>query len=169
MICEVFVDMDGVLCDFKKRFYELYKDIPEIDYPSKNKEKLVYKSRFDEFIENGHFATLEPMLDFSDAISFLGRIEDEFTIKILSSTAQEKYIDIISGQKERWLTEWKITYPAIFVPGKKLKQHYAKPDSLLIDDTLSSIVEWREQGGIAIHHTSWEQTINEFYKLHRNC
>jgi hypothetical protein len=35
----VFVDMDGVLCDFRKRFIELFKERPEVDYPSKKKEK----------------------------------------------------------------------------------------------------------------------------------
>jgi hypothetical protein len=165
MIKIIYVDMDGVLSDFKKRFIELFKTYPEVDYPSKKKEKKDYQRKFDDFIADGHFATLDPMHDLSDAISFLGSIEDDYIMKILSSSAQEKYLTDVSKQKERWLTKWKIAYPAIIVPGKKLKQHYAGPDSLLIDDTESSIIQWREKGGLAIHHTSWEQTIKEFDKI----
>ena len=157
--------MDGVLCDFRKQFISMFKEFPEIDYPSKGKEKKEYKRRFDEFIMDGHFATLESMPDFDEALHFLRSIEDDYTIKILSSTAQEKYLVEVSRQKEIWLKEYKIDYPAVFVPGKKLKQLYARPDSLLIDDTLSTIEEWRDKKSPAIWHTSWEETIKQFGEL----
>lgn len=162
MIKTIYVDMDGVLCDFRKQFISMFKDCPEIDYPSKGKEKKEYKRRFDEFIVGGHFATLEPMPDFDEAIHFLRSIEDDYTIKILSSTAQVKYLAEISRQKEIWLKEYKIDYPAIFVPGKILKQYYASPERLLIDDTLSTIIQWRDRYSPAIWHTSWEETIKQF-------
>ena len=92
MIKTMWVDMDGVLCDFRKQFISMFKECPEIDYPSKGKEKKEYKRRFDEFIMDGHFATLEPMPDFDEAIHFLRSIEDDYEIKLLSSTAQEKYL-----------------------------------------------------------------------------
>ena len=164
-ILTIYVDLDGVLCDFRKQFISMFKEFPEIDYPSKSKEKKEYKRRFDEFIMDGHFATLEPMPDFDEALHFLRSIEDDYTIKILSSTAQEKYLVEVSRQKEIWLKEYKIDYPAIFVPGKKLKQLYARPDSLLIDDTLSTIEEWRDKKSPAIWHTSWEETIKQFGDL----
>lgn len=166
MIKTIYVDMDGVLSDFKKRFVSLFKSYPEVDYPSKKKEKQDYQRKFDKFIVDGHFATLEPMHDFGDATSFLERIDDDYSIKILSSTAQIKYLKEVTEQKERWLTEWKIDYPAIFVPGKKLKRYYARQDRLLIDDTLSNVIEWRDFGGPAILHTSWKQTINELQELY---
>lgn len=162
VITAVYVDLDGVLCDFKKRFFELYKDVPEIDYPSKTKEKSEYKKRFDDFILGGHFASLESMSDFETGLCFLESIEDLYTIKILSSSAKEKYIEEVSKQKEKWLTDWEIKYPVIIVPGKKLKQYYACPLGLLIDDTLSNVEEWRERGGKAILHRSWKHTIEEF-------
>ena len=56
-----------------------------------------------------------------------------------------------------------IKWPVILVPGKKIKQYYARPDNLLIDDTLSNVVEWRDRDGQAILHTSWKETIEEFY------
>ena len=38
-ILTIYVDMDGVLCDFNKRFLELYKDVPEVDYRVKVKKR----------------------------------------------------------------------------------------------------------------------------------
>jgi hypothetical protein len=169
MISKIYVDMDGVLADFKKRFIELFKDYPEVDYPSKNKEKDHYKQKFHEFIMDGQFATLEPMPDFDQAIKFLKTIESDYTIKLLSSSAQQKYLVEISKQKKIWLEKYNIDYPAIIVPGKKIKQYYARSDRLLIDDTLSSVNEWRERGGKSILHTSWEDTIKQFNDMRENC
>jgi hypothetical protein len=165
VIKTIYVDMDGVLCDFKKRFYELYKDVPEVDYPSKGKEKKEYKKRFDEFVKDGHFATLEPMPDYIKASHFFWCFGEKFSIKILSSSASEKYLEEISKQKESWLAEWEVTYPAIFVAGKKLKKEYATPDSLLIDDTLINVLEWRDRGGLAILHKTWAETLIEFMEI----
>lgn len=160
--------MDGVLSNFLKKFTEFSGSTPKRDYNSNNAAKSAYKKHFDDFITENNFATLEPMSDLTEALSFLGSIEDSYTIKLLSSTAQEKYLVEVSKQKEMWLTNWEIAYPAIFVPGKKLKQLYATPDSILIDDTQSSIIEWRERGGLAVHHITWEQTIIELTAMLHN-
>ena len=166
MIKTIYVDMDGVLADFKKRFVERFKEEPEVDYPSKSKEKSAYKGRFATMVDEEHFATLDPMPDLDEGLQFLDILafkRYDFTIKILSSTARIELKQTISSQKEQWLKDYDIKYPAIFVPGKILKQTYARPDRLLIDDTISNIDQWRAKGGKAILHTSWRQTIEEFY------
>ena len=162
MIKTIYVDMDGVLADFKKRFVERFKEEPEVDYPSKNKEKSAYKGRFATMVEEQQFATLDPMIDLDDGLQFLSSIEFDYDIKLLSSTARIELKQTISSQKEQWLKDYDIKYAAIFVPGKILKQTYARPDRLLIDDTISNIDQWRAKGGKAILHTSWRQTIEEF-------
>ena len=142
MITTIYVDMDGVLSNFKKRFIELFKTYPEVDYPSKKKEKEGYKRKFDDFITDGHFATLEPMSDFGEATTFLDSIQDDYSIKILSSTAQQKYLREVSAQKERWLAECEIDYPAIFVPGKKIKQYYARSNRLLVNGENEEVLRY---------------------------
>jgi 5'(3')-deoxyribonucleotidase len=157
----IFIDMDGVLCDFMTRFLDMYGT--EIaDYESKKKYKLERKKKFAEIVSSGGFVTLDPMPDFKEAIAFLKSIEHQYEIKILSSTADEKYFDEVSKQKREWLEAYDITYPAIFVPGKRLKRYYAKPDCLLIDDSLENIEDWRDARAPAIWHRTWFNTIKEF-------
>lgn len=165
MIKTVYVDLDGVLCDFLKRFKELYGVEPERDYPSKNKAKDAYKQQFKDFIAGDNFATLDPMPDYDLAMKFLRGIENDYDMKLLSSTAKPKYMEEVARQKHLWLKNHDIHWPVILVPGKKLKQYYARPDSVLIDDTLSNIIEWRDRGGPAIWHSSWEETIKRFGEL----
>jgi 5'(3')-deoxyribonucleotidase len=162
MIKAIYVDMDGVLADFKKRFIERFKEEPELDYPSKNKEKSAYKGRFATMVDELQFAILDPMPDLEEGLQFLTSIEFDYDIKLLTSTARIELKQTISSQKEQWLKDYDIKYPAIYVPGKILKQTYARPYRLLIDDTLSNVDQWRANGGKAILHTSWRQTIEEF-------
>ena len=51
------------------------------------------------------------------------------------------------------------------VKGSKLKAQFAKPNHILIDDRKKSTVPWEEAGGIAILHTSADETIEELKKL----
>ena len=57
-ISKIYVDMDGVLCNFEKRYKERYGEISETD------RRSVFRSNFADFIATNQFATLEPMPDF---------------------------------------------------------------------------------------------------------
>lgn len=162
MISEIFVDMDGVLSNFHKKFDELYHAKPEIDYPSNNKKKAEYVKRFQEFIATGQFANLDPMPDIELALDFLRTVHKQVPVCILTSTAREEYLDELSRQKRIWLREHDIEFHPVFVPGKRYKYYYSKPGRVLIDDTVSNIEEWRSMGGIGILHKSWQQTIAEY-------
>jgi signal transduction histidine kinase len=58
-----------------------------------------------------------------------------------------------------WLQTHGITFTPNFVPGKHLKYKWAKPDTLIIDDTLSVIEDWRKAGGVAIWHKDVPTTL----------
>ena len=162
MISEIFVDLDGVLANFHKRFDELYHAKPEIDYPSNKKKKAEYVKRFHEFIVTGQFAILDPMPDIDLGLDFLRKLHKQVPICILTSTAREEYLTEVSRQKRIWLKEHGIEFHPVFVPGKRYKHYYSKPGRVLIDDTVSNIDDWRSMGGIGILHKSWEQTIAEY-------
>ena len=152
-VSKIYVDMDGVLCDFEKRYKELYGDIKD------RERRSTFRPNFKEFIESGQFSTLDPEPDFLVLKTYLDSIHTPK--EILSSTAYEETYDEISAQKLKWLNDHGVTWKPNFVPGKRHKHKYATPDSLIIDDTLSVIEEWRKAGGIAIWHNNALSTITQ--------
>jgi hypothetical protein len=151
-ITKVYLDMDGVIADFDKKYKELYRMSPK----EADDKKEFYKL-FDNFIETRQFAKLDMTQDAKILLQFLD--STGIPVEILSSTASEKRHDAVAPQKTEWLREHGIHYPINLVPGKRLKRQYAKPDHLLIDDTGQNIDQWREDGGIGILHTDALTTI----------
>ena len=56
-------------------------------------------------------------------------------------------------------------WDAIFTEGRQDKKVYADESSLLIDDTIYNIEDWKKSGGYGIYHTSHKNTINYLYDL----
>jgi hypothetical protein len=156
-IKKIYVDMDGVLCNFERRYRDRFGDITEHD------RKTVFKPNFAKFIESAQFATLDLMDDALELIKGLNDID--IPKEILSSTAYEHTFDAIAFQKGIWLEEHGITWTRNFVPGKRHKYKWATLDSIIIDDTLSVIEDWERAGGIAIHHRSAATTLAELSLL----
>lgn len=163
MISELFIDMDGCISDFHKRYEELYSIEPEVDYnTSNNKKQKLHRECFKRFVDDGNFATLDPMPDFQEGLEFLEWINKEHNIPVcfLTSTATEEYLNEISRQKREWLKKHNVRFNPVFVPGKRMKCYYAKENRILVDDTFSNIESWTLNHGIGIHHKSWKETIN---------
>ena len=155
-ITKIYLDMDGVICDFHKRYTELFGTLPERD----DKSKTFHKN-FDTFIEVRSFATLDMMPDAMALIDTLEHLYLEYGIptEILSSTASEKRHEAIMEQKQEWLHNHNIIFKQNFVPGKQLKYKFAEPTALIIDDTVSVIDDWRRAGGQAIWHNNVPATL----------
>ena len=148
----IYLDMDGVIADFVKRYKEQYHMEPR-----EAEKKKEFNKFFDEFVETNQFATLDLMPGAMQGIEFLRKAS--VPTQILSSTANEARYDAISKQKMIWLQTHGITFNPLFVPGKKHKWKHATPDSIIIDDTESVIDDWRKAGGIGILHKDWSTTL----------
>jgi hypothetical protein len=148
----IYLDMDGVIADFYKRYFERYKLAPR-----DAEKKKEFNKYFDEFIETEQFATLDLMPGAMEGIEFLRKAP--VLTEILSSTANEARYDAISKQKLLWLEKHGIVFKPNFVPGKRHKYKFAAPDKIIIDDTKSVIDDWNNAGGIGILHTDWPTTL----------
>lgn len=155
-ISKIYLDMDGVIADFTKGYRELNNMEPR--EAEKNKR---FDHFFDEFIAAGKFASLDLMPGSRELITYLNQLYLNRSIptEILSSTASQERYDEVSKQKKIWLQKQGISFVPNFVPGKRFKYQYAKPDTLIIDDTQSVIDDWRKAGGVAIWHKDVSTTI----------
>lgn len=151
-IAKIYVDMDGVIADFYKRYREMFN----ID-PDDARYKAQFNGNFPHFIDTEQFATLDLMPDARELLDFLDVLV--ITKEILSSTARPENQAAISMQKARWLATHNIIYKTNFVPGKQHKYKFATPNSIIIDDTRSVIEDWTKAGGIGIHHKNAKETI----------
>lgn len=147
----IYVDMDGVLCNFNKLYVEMFNVSPS------QTDKKDFGPNFRKLIDDKGFEKLEPMPDFRSFITQL----DFFPVpkEILSSTARQEHHEEISRQKAAWLARMGVNYKQNFVPGKHLKAQYATPDSILIDDTISVIDAWDKAGGIGVLHKTAVSSI----------
>lgn len=149
----IYLDLDGVVADFVKRYKELYRMEPK-----EAEKKKEFNKFFDEFIATKQFETLDLMPGAMDGLTFL-RKHLTVPTQILSSTANEARYDDISKQKLIWLNTHGVTFSTNFVPGKRHKYKFAGPDKIIIDDTESVIDDWKKAGGIGILHKDWVTTL----------
>ena len=88
----IYVDMDGVLADFRKRYIELF----DADPMDSHKHKKM-RDNWNKFVDDDGFQTLDMMPDAKIGIKFLNGLD--IPIKILGSTANEKQYPPIVKQK----------------------------------------------------------------------
>jgi len=151
-ITKIYLDMDGVIADFDKRYKELYKMEPK---EAENKKEF-YKF-FDNFITTKQFATLDLLPDAVLLLNYLSKLN--IPTEILSSTSSEKRDADIRAQKLMWLQTHNIGFKVNLVPGKRLKKDFSNANSILIDDTPVNIDQWRREGGVGILHTDTMTTL----------
>lgn len=156
MIDTIYLDLDGVICDFEGRYIDLFKEMPGVSRQHKE-----FSKNWTEFVEGENFTKLEYWPGALDLLGFLGTRRN-ITLKILTSSGGHKYHDQVEKQKLQWLEENGITNivdEVIVVPGRRKKAAYATPTSILIDDTADVIDLFTEEGGIGILHKNATNTI----------
>lgn len=156
-VSKIYLDMDGVIANFEKRYVERYGHVSE------QVRRSVFRDNFKDFIATEQFATLDLMPDGRELISYLETLD--VPTEILSSTAYDEVYETISMQKNRWLNTHNVTFKGNFVPGKRHKYKWAQPDTIIIDDTFSVIEDWEKAGGIAIHHRNTSTTLQHLKSI----
>jgi 5'(3')-deoxyribonucleotidase len=159
----IFVDLDGVLCDFHGHFKELFGWNPgkSDDSDDKTKEKVLADQKMWEQINSyGKSRFFEELTWVPGSKAMWAFIIDNFVnVKILSALGKSDIEDggITRKGKIRWLEHHLPGLKPndiILVTNKHKKRHYSKPGSIIIDDTPVIIDEWNAKGGIGIFFTN---------------
>jgi len=158
-INKIYLDMDGVLADFNKRYKELFGT----GAAGEDRNRKNFSRNWKEFIRTEQFATLDRFPGSSELIEFVSIMP--VRLEILSSTGGIPFHSEVSEQKSLWLKNQGIEFTANFVPGRKVKKYYAFSGNVLIDDTPDVIESFNEAGGIAILHKDVNETISKLKEL----
>lgn len=157
---KIYLDMDGVLTDFDKRFTELFGGRPE---QSEDRKEHFY-TNWPAFVEGGNFGTLEMHPGAPKLLEAVRSLN--VPVEILSSSGGKKYHECVTLQKEAWLRDHGIEFKPNIVPGGWLKAEWAKPWHILIDDSAHVVDPYIAAGGTAILHYDVDLTIKRLYELH---
>lgn len=158
-IQKIYLDLDGVLCDFYKRYNEIFK--VDLEHKRSHGEKVTLE--WDKFVEGKNFETLDWHPGGLELLKYI--ISLDIPIEILSSSGGQRHHEEVKRQKKIWLKRHHIDFTANIVPGRKLKANYAKPDIILIDDTEDVIDDFNAAGGIGILHSDTAKTIKQVQSI----
>ena len=151
---KVFIDMDGVLSDFDKTIIEKFGT------------KKEWANRWDLLPEDFFFS----LPKMSDADELVNHISGQFEWHVLTAIPNLPVFLECRMQKMQWIYKHYKIYPVrIHCVFQREKQYYAVEENLspniLIDDCESNVTDWKSKGGIAILHTSANDSIREFQQL----
>lgn len=152
----LFLDMDGVLCNFDKAYRKL------------DPEKADRKKFRDAVFTHKIFEDLEFMPDAQELLNYVSKL-DGINIEILTSMGT---YDSVQGneakyQKMYWLNKHNIPYKANFVRAKQEKADFAHERAILVDDSIGCITPFAAKGGHAIHHSRSSDSIQQIHETIR--
>lgn len=160
---KIYLDIDGVLSDFEKRYVEKFGEFPK-DF---EKRKTHFWDNWKKFVDDKDFETLPMHKDADKLLAAVKKFHDAgVPVEILSSSGGGYSHEIVAAQKRKWLDANGIHYKANIVPGGGHKAKYAAPWNILVDDTQHVIDRYREAGGTTIHYTDVDKAIKELSTLH---
>jgi len=146
----LYLDMDGVLCDFDIAF----KSLRTYATDGKRFRAAVMQYKI--------FEDLEFMPDTQVLLNHVSKLDKHIDVQILTSmgTFEPDQGQAAREQKQKWLDKWNIPYKANFVRSKEEKSLYAHKFAILIDDSPGCITPFLAKGGQGILHNSAIETIS---------
>jgi hypothetical protein len=151
---KIFCDMDGVLCDFDRRF-EQFGGMSPKEYETKNGTKKFWE--LIDGIGEQFWSKMPWMQDGKQLWSYISKYKPAL-LSAPSKNTSSRY------GKHLWVKE-NIPGTKLILASREKKRNYSGKNKILIDDRPDNINEWVYEGGIGILHTSTQQTINDLKKL----
>ena len=150
----LYCDMDGVLCDFEKRFEDLTGLSPNA-FRDKHGLDEFWKLIDDDGVR--FWVGMDWMPDGK-------QLWDYIKPNVYSLLSSPSYDNSSRLGKRLWVKK-NIPGTKLILAARKNKQDYSKKGAILIDDLKPTIDEWNAKGGIGILHTSAASTIEQLKKL----
>jgi len=158
MITKIYLDMDGVVADFERRYTEMFGKTP-----LEARDQKEFNPNWKEFIETEQFKYLDWYPGGQELLKFISTLPVQ--VEMLTSSGGQKYHEKVAAQKVYWLVAKNIPYFANVVSGRKLKANYATPQTILVDDTEDVIQVFNRAGGHGILHKDVNVTIEKIKSL----
>ena len=149
----IFVDMDGVLCNFDKMFKSKSNLLDRKDESPEVQEKV---RKFLGAQDETFWSTMEWMPDGRELWDFV----KDMNSKVCSTPVRN---DASKVGKLLWCKEHLGEDVEVILTEDK--EQYAGPTHILIDDRESNIDKWREAGGIGILYTSTKESIRQLEEI----
>jgi hypothetical protein len=153
MIKKIYLDMDGVLCNFEKRYIERYGTGPL----GEDRDRKEFSKNWHDFVLSGQFETLDWFAGGKELIEYVN--STGIRVEILSSSGGIPYHTEVRDQKIKWLCENGLNYAVNIVPGRKVKKYFSYEGNLLIDDTPDVIEAFNKGPGVGILHKDLDVTL----------
>ena len=161
---DIFVDMDGVLTDFERRF-EQFAGVSPDEFTSQ-KTIQVGKEKADEqfwdLVDKQIGVRFWAGMPWMPEGEELYRYIKKYKPTILTSPSRDESSRIGKGV---WVKRNMSGVPVKFGYKSTGKAKYAGPNKILIDDREDNIAAWKAAGGIGILFKNTEQVKNELSKL----
>ena len=149
---KLFCDMDGVLVDFIRGYFELTgRDITGAYHTDKTFWEPIDAAGY-KFWVDLHWTS-----DGKELWNYIKKHKPE----LLSSPSRQN--DSRVGKND-WVKR-EIPGAHLILRSASKKQEFATPETILIDDRPSNIEQWISAGGIGILHTSSKDSIEQLKKL----
>ena len=154
----IYLDMDGVLANFD-------------DYYFRNgRHSFIYEEFRDEVMNNNLFGSLPRMVNMDELVDSVREIAGKhgYQIEILSSvhTLYDDQFAESCKQKRTWLIKNGMgDFKTNFVKGRTEKGTYGSDGDILIDDQLTCVHYFNENGGVGIGHKNVIDTLTLLQKV----
>jgi FMN phosphatase YigB (HAD superfamily) len=149
---KIYCDMDGVLVNFDKGYFELTgHKLDGIHRTDTNFWDPINDAGYDFWIN------LEWMTDGKRLWKYI----EKYNPKLLSAPSRQEDSRVA---KLDWAHK-ELPGVHLILRSAKHKKDFATPNSILIDDRLDNIQGWRDAGGIGIHHVNTKHTIDQLKVL----
>ena len=153
----LYLDMDGVLCDFITSYNEIKENLPKEMHILNDFKKFKHA-----VMEHKIFSHLKPLPDALELLESVASLQG-VDVKMLTSvgTFDEKVGHEVKLQKSAWLNRNNIPHIPFFVRSKAEKAEYANEYAILIDDSIGCIEPFNAAGGHGILHINAKQSMKE--------